>query len=363
MEEAGHLGADRFRLGQLSCRGEQGEPAVVGDRLRLDLGGLAEAALELEQRPARGEPGVGLELRDLDAVDIAELGEEAAPRRRQHLAVLPGKGDRHLGAAPELADQLQLLNGEVVEAVEENGPSTPGLGPGAQRGGGRGCQRVIVVAAELVADLQTGLVERRDLELIRTRLGGPLAKGERIDRGRLKLGDQLVEGGGEAGASGGGGEQPKLRPGDRLSGKAPPLGDAQRRTRRGVGRSRDQGEEPVEGDDRGADHGLAPRGQLALEALDVVHRGHDEHRVAASGSPEALQDRAGAAGVGWPRDQRKCHRIQHRQDRGAGKRRGCAHNARKLRARFCRRGAVLSLPLVTPRESPKELRATCHFAS
>ena len=109
-------------------------------------------------------------------VEVPELGEEGAACLRQRLAVLPGQSDGHVGARRELADQLELLDRQVVEAVEEDRAHSPGVGPLAERGGRGGGEGVVVVQTELVAKREVGLVERRDLELVWPRLRRTLPK-------------------------------------------------------------------------------------------------------------------------------------------------------------------------------------------
>jgi len=83
---------------------------------------LAETALHLEERPAAREPRVRLEPLDRDTIDVPELCEERASSQRQRFAVFPGQRDRDLRMRGELPNQLQLLDRQIVEAVEEDGP-------------------------------------------------------------------------------------------------------------------------------------------------------------------------------------------------------------------------------------------------
>jgi hypothetical protein len=181
-EEPGDFSAHGLHLGELTRGGEQRDASVVLHWVT----GLTEAALHLEQRAAGGEPGFGLQPLDRDALDVPELGEEGASRQGQRLAVLPGQSDRHLDVGGELSHQLQLLDREVVEAVEED-RRFPGLGPCPQRGGRRRGPRVGVVEAELVSNLQVGLVQRGHLDLVRAGVPCLLPQRHRIDQGRLEL--------------------------------------------------------------------------------------------------------------------------------------------------------------------------------
>ena len=58
-------------------------------------------------------------------VDVPQLGEQRARARRSAPRGPPREGEGDLGARPELAHQVQLLGGEVVEAVEEDRPGLP----------------------------------------------------------------------------------------------------------------------------------------------------------------------------------------------------------------------------------------------
>ena len=84
---------------------------------------------------------------------------------------------------------------------------------------------------------------------------------------------------------------------------------------------------------RRADHGVAVARELLLEALDVVHRGHDQHRVAGQrppGTPPGSRPCAPSWGARRSASTAICG--QHRPGRGAvqgAKPRGFAHNARK----------------------------------
>ena len=67
------------------------------------------------------EPGLGLQRARSRRPSMSLSWAKRAPSRQgQRLAVLPGQGDRHLGVGGELSHQLQLLDRQVVEAVEED---------------------------------------------------------------------------------------------------------------------------------------------------------------------------------------------------------------------------------------------------
>ena len=119
MEQPRHLGSDRLHLGELSGRGEQRQPAVVRDRVALDRG-LAESALELEQGVAPGEPRLGLQLLNRHPFDIPELGEERPLASVRTARSSQGRA-QVTGAVRDSSDQLELLEGEVVEPIEEDG--------------------------------------------------------------------------------------------------------------------------------------------------------------------------------------------------------------------------------------------------
>ena len=115
---------------------------------------------------------------------VPQLGEEGAAGRGQHLAVLVGEGEGHVGGIPELADQLDLLGGEVVEAVEQDRAACPAVGMRAQGRGRRGGEAVGVLAPQLVAELAEGLRRATRPPLVGAGLGGALAQGRRVDRRR-----------------------------------------------------------------------------------------------------------------------------------------------------------------------------------
>src|SRR5262249_40069498 len=120
------------------------------------------------------------------------------------------------------------------EAVEEDRARAPGVGPAAQRPDRRRRQGMLVVAAQLVAEPEVGLIEARDLELVVTGLGRPFPQRGRIDHRRLQLADQLLERSREARTAGGGREQPELSARGCLAGQPTPLRPAQRRAARAV---------------------------------------------------------------------------------------------------------------------------------
>ena len=95
--------------------------------------GLEQVAVEVAQRGALRVAVVEGELALLRAPElVAQPGQQRGPRR-QRLAVLVVDGDRDLAGAGERRHQLELLLGQVVEAVEEHRPRAPGLRPLAQR--------------------------------------------------------------------------------------------------------------------------------------------------------------------------------------------------------------------------------------
>ena len=105
-------------------------------------------------------------------------------------------------------------------------------------------------------------------------------------------------------------ERPRIRGLARRVGepdRVQPLFVAERGRQRGAGRLGDVLEQALEGPDRDAEHRIAVAGalaQLALEAVGVVERGHDQHGIAVERRLEAREDLPGAAGVRGPDDQR-----------------------------------------------------------
>jgi hypothetical protein len=166
---------------------------------------------------------------------------------------------------------------------------------------------MVVVQAELVADTHVGLVERGDLELIRARIGRALPEGRRVDQRSLQLRHELVEGGGEAGPAGRGGEDPEICPRGGLAGESEPLGPADRRPDRCVGRAGDEREELIEGAHRRADHDFAVSSELLLEALDVVHGRDHEHRVSRGNRAKCVENGSRPSRVRRPDDQLQPH--------------------------------------------------------
>ena len=181
VEQLRDLRADRLGLGKLSGRGQQRQPPVVLDRLP---GLLPEAALELEQGAAAREIGVRIQMLDRNARHVPELGEQGAAGCGQHRAVLVGKSEGDVGRLPQLAHQVHLLGGEVVEPVEQDRAPRPAVRVGAQRSGSGGGEPVGVLAPQFVTELAEGPVQRRDLRLVRASLAGSLAQRDRVDARR-----------------------------------------------------------------------------------------------------------------------------------------------------------------------------------
>ena len=80
----------------------------------------------MEEDGARGVGAVGLELLgDAAAELVAQLREQLRARAERGAVGLVGDRDGDVAAPRERGDQLELLRGEVVEAVEQDGPAAP----------------------------------------------------------------------------------------------------------------------------------------------------------------------------------------------------------------------------------------------
>ena len=120
-EQPRHLGRDRLGLAALARRAQEDE-AVVG-RHPLRLGG-PEPALEVEEeRRLRGVLGVRVELLGVVDADLGEaLEQRSRPLLEHRVPRLVGEGDGDLGDGGERPDQVELVAGQVVEAVDEDRP-------------------------------------------------------------------------------------------------------------------------------------------------------------------------------------------------------------------------------------------------
>ena len=96
----------------------------------------AEAALEVEEERASRVAGVGLGPRSPSATPILAqaLEQRGAGRSRAGVPLLVRQRDGDLGGRGERADQVELVAGQVVEAVDEDRPAPPGGAPGAEQG-------------------------------------------------------------------------------------------------------------------------------------------------------------------------------------------------------------------------------------
>ncbi len=205
------------------------------------------------------------------------------------VAVLPGQGDRDVGGAEQRPQQVELLDGQVVEPVEEDGPGAPGVralaaAPRSPRPRACGSPRGRARRGPRSRPRRGGRP--------RPRRGRPRRRagreGRGVDAGRLQVGDQLVERrlrsrrcAEDAARS----FSPPARR-DRLARdpRALDRASAAGATRTSVAcatsensRSNVQTVAPTTGPTR-------PR-QFALEPLGVVERGHDQHGVARRSRP------------------------------------------------------------------------------
>ena len=311
--------ADRLDLGQFARRLEHPQARAGLER---SGGPLHEPALDCEQQAVVGVVGVRLAAGPLVGAQLPQSLAQAGAGC-QGVAVLVGYGDGHLGHPGELGHQVELLASQVVEAVEEDGPSLPGIAAGAQASDSSAREGVGVAAAQLVADLGVPAEQPRQLALVVARALRPLGEVPWLQADSLQLVDQRRHGPREAGAPTRARQQSQIGAVRTLAGHADPLHGRKRGGGGGPHGLGDLFEELRECADPPAHHPAEALTELALKAVGVIQGGNDQDRVPAQARPEAVQDRTRAARVRGPRDQLQTHsavlRIagQHRRAGGA----------------------------------------------
>ncbi len=221
--------------------------------------GDAEARGEREQGRARGVGRVGRgRLLGGDADPLAQRLQQATAGRQRGVARLVGEGDGELGPGGELGEQLELVRGEVVEAVDEDRALAPEPGVVAQRGDRLAGDAVAVEAAEPVAGGGVGGEQGGDVAQVGRALerrGAGLDR-PRLDPGALQLVEQSLQRRGEARPARRAPERSEpLGPRGDRGHRAQPLCRGQGRRRRRAGRGRDRAEQGTEGDRVGAQRG------------------------------------------------------------------------------------------------------------
>ena len=275
--------------------------------------------------------------------EVPQLTEELRPRCEGR-PVLVGDRDRHLGDRRKRADHLELLSGQLVEAVDDDGPLRPRISCGPQAGRDLARLRVPVGDPDRAGEPLALGEERGQLALVLAARLREVRERGRVHVGRLHLLLEVCEGGSEARPLRRAPEHGEIHAARRLARDPHGLRAGRSRAPGELERPRYLADEAAERD-HGPTHQDPVGGELPLEELGVVSGRDDQEWIVRQGVPECLQREARAPRVRWPDDQRKRHRP-HRS----------ADNARKPRRPFCRRGATLTLARLTERKSPEENR-------
>ena len=227
---------------------------------------------------------------------LAQAAEQPAARRQRRAPLFVGERDGHLGPLGERGDQLELVLGQVVEAVEEDRPRAPEGAVAAQLGDRLAGDAVGVAAAAPASHLLVAAVEGGEV----AEVGGALERrGARLDLvgldpRRLQLVEQPLQRA----------RRSRARPAERRSGPRPPRRDS---IATAIARRRWAAESSAPAARPAAvatvrkrapkviaePPSRAPVGaELALEVEDVVDGRHDEDRVALEGGPETRAGRS-----------------------------------------------------------------------
>ena len=216
---------------------------------------------------------------------LAQLAEQPRARRQRRVALLVGERDRHLGQRRQRLDQVELVRGEVVEAVEEDRPLAPEGAVAAQQLDRLAGDPVGVDPAAALARLGVAGEEGGEV----AEVGGALEGRRRSPRPRCGPTPAACSSSSRR-------SKARAKPGraaERRSGPSRPRRRARPRPRSPAAaaagessapggappRGRDGAEERPEGHRRAAQR-RALRAELALEGEDVVDGGHDQDRVA-----------------------------------------------------------------------------------
>ncbi len=201
VQQAGDLDSDRLGLGSRAGASQQAQAVVGGNPLRARF---EQVEVEVAQRRAFGV--VVFESQGLldGAAELALECAEQAGAGAERASIGVGDGHRYGAGLRELGDELELGAAEVVEAVDEDGPRGPASRIAAKRRQGSLGDQARIGAPGGIAQLDVCAVHRRELGFV----AGLVEAGDRrsqlsgCDQRGLKLGDEDVEGGGEARARG-----------------------------------------------------------------------------------------------------------------------------------------------------------------
>jgi hypothetical protein len=287
---------DRLGLGPGAGRAQQGEAVV-------DFGPLrpwrAEPDRQVEEKGAEGVAEVGLGHGFIRRPEpFTQVPQQPPPSRKRCASLFVGEGDRRLGLRRQRGEELELVLGQVVEAVEEDGSVAPEGAVAAQLGDRLAGDPVGVDAAGLTAHLLVAAVEGGDVGEVGRALQRRRARLDllRLHARCLQLAEQALQSAGKARAPRRSLQrpQPPALPGDRHRDGPQPLRGREVGARGGARHRRDGAEETAEGHHRAAQL-RAAAAELALESEDVVDGRHDQNRVAIEGGGEGAADDAGAA--------------------------------------------------------------------
>ena len=277
---------------------EEADHAV--ERRRISRLVREERPLEMRERRRRHRLVARRQLLDGARGETGEILGRPPQRREDRPSRLVGKRDGDLGPRGQRLEQRPLRTGQILEAVGEDRLAAPGVEIGPEALDGVTAQQAAIPALEPVELVAVAGVENAELA----------SHGVRREEPLVELVERPLERVDESGVRSGSREAVELRavhdPADEER-----LLHASELTASVRGAGRQAPEEVVERADRAAEERRAPRQQLELDAVDVRHVRHDEHRLGPVRGIErseiAVEQKLDLARVGRARDQAERH--------------------------------------------------------
>ena len=269
---------------------------------RRRLSGLVreEPPFEMRERRGRHRLVARRQLLDRAGRQTGEILGRPPQCREDRPPRLVGKGDGDLCPSRQRLEQGPLRTGEVLEAVREDRLAVPGVELGPETLDGVTAQKAAIPAPEPVELVPVPRVEGPELACHRVRREEPLI--ELVERPLERLGEARMRRGAcvavELRAAHDPADEKCLLHASQLPTSARRAGC---KTAKQV----------VERADRAAEERRAPRQQLELDAVDVRHVRHDEHRLGPGRGVErseiTVEQKLDLARVGRARDQAERH--------------------------------------------------------